>query len=134
MRIALPTLGEDPRPLYLQVRDAVLVALLEGRWREGEALPSVRLLAAELELNALTVLRAYRCLVDESLVERRRGRGMYVSAGCRERLLARERERFLREEWPAVRMRARRLGLSIAELLDAGALSARDEAPGAQAE
>ena len=101
----------DSQPIYRQLRDRVVALILEGALKEGEALPSVRNVAAEYRVNPLTVLKGYQQLVDESLVESRRGLGMYVNAGARKRLLEAERERFLSEEWPKVRARMRRLGL-----------------------
>ena len=94
----------------------MVVLILESTVREGGPLPSVRTIAADCALNPLTVLKAYQQLVDEGLVERHRGRGMYVSAGARQLLLAGERERFLRDEWPQVLAVIHRLGFSAEEL------------------
>lgn len=107
----------DSRPIYRQLRDRMVALILDGSLREGDPLPSVRAVAADYRLNPLTVLKAYQSLVDETLVEKRRGRGMYVSAGARAALLAGERERFLREEWPRVLAAVQRLGFSAEELL-----------------
>lgn len=112
---------DDSLPIYRQLRDRVVAMILEAVLKEGEPLPSVRSVAAEFRLNPLTVLKGYQQLVDEHLVEKRRGRGMFVSPGARQALLKGERERFLREEWPRVYAIIQRLGLSPAELLRAGA-------------
>lgn len=104
-------------PIYRQLKERVVAMLLDGVLKPGDALPSVRQVAAEYQLNPITVSRAYQELADESLVEKRRGLGMYVIEGASERLLASERERFLREEWPLVLERIQRLGLSPEELL-----------------
>src|SRR6201991_4664761 len=93
---------DDSQPIYRQLRDRVVAMILEGVLKEGDPLPSVRAVAAEFRLNPLTVLKGYQQLVDESLVEKRRGRGMYVSDGARKLLLAGERERFLNEDWPQI--------------------------------
>jgi GntR family transcriptional regulator len=104
-------------PIYRQLKERVVAMLLDGLLKPGDPLPSVRQVAAEYQLNPITVSRAYQELADESLVEKRRGLGMYVIEGASEKLLASERERFLREEWPLVLVRIQRLGLSPEELL-----------------
>jgi GntR family transcriptional regulator len=106
----------DNQPIYRQLRDRMVALILEGELKEGDPLPSVRAVAADYRLNPLTVLKAYQQLVDENLVEKRRGRGMYVSEGARRSLLAGERERFLRDEWPMILAVIRRLGFSADEL------------------
>jgi len=108
---------EDTQPIYRQLRDRVIAMILEGVLAEGDALPSVRTVAADYRLNPLTVLKAYQQLVDEKLVEMRRGRGMFVNAGAREMLLRNERQKFLEEEWPRIREKIQRLGLTAKELL-----------------
>ena len=108
----------DGAPIYRQLKDRVVAMMLDGVLKPGDALPSVRQVAAEYQLNPITVSRAYQELADEQLVEKRRGLGMYVTEGANARLLQSERERFLREEWPLVMERIQRLGLSIEELLD----------------
>jgi GntR family transcriptional regulator len=105
------------RPIYRQLRDRVVALILERALKEGDALPSVRTMAAEAGLSPLTVLRSYQELVDERLIEKRRGIGMFVTAGARQALMRVERQRFLDEEWPRVCASIRRLGLSPAELL-----------------
>jgi GntR family transcriptional regulator len=112
---------DDGVPIYRQLRDRVVAMILEGALREGEPLPSVRSVAAEFRLNPLTVLKAYQQLVDEQLVEKRRGRGMFVSEGARKALMKDERARFLEEEWPKIYATIQRLGLSAADLLREGA-------------
>lgn len=104
-------------PIYRQLKERVVAMLLDGLLKPGDPLPSVRQVAAEYQLNPITVSRAYQELADESLVEKRRGLGMYVIEGASEKLLASERERFLRDEWPLVLERIQRLGLSPEELL-----------------
>lgn len=108
----------DNTPIYRQLRDRVVAMILDGVLKQGDALPSVRQVAADFQLNPITVSKAYQELVDESLVEKRRGIGMYVSDGAREALLKSERERFLREEWPMLHERLKRLGLDLRTLLD----------------
>jgi len=108
---------EDSVPIYRQLRDRVVAMILDGVLKEGDALPSVRSVAAEFRLNPLTVLKGYQQLVDEHLVEKRRGRGMFVSAGASVALLKDERHRFLDGEWPKVHATIVRLGLSASDLL-----------------
>jgi|SRR5579872_5840002 len=108
---------DDSLPIYRQLRDRVVAMILEGALKEGDALPSVRSVAAEFRLNPLTVLKGYQQLVDEQLVEKRRGRGMFVSPGARKALMKDERQRFLQEEWPKVYATIQRLGLTAADLL-----------------
>ncbi|MEJ7747576.1 MAG: GntR family transcriptional regulator [Luteimonas sp.] len=107
----------DGAPIYRQLKERVVAMLLDGLLKPGDALPSVRQVAAEYQLNPITVSRAYQELADEALVEKRRGLGMYVTEGASEKLLASERERFLRDEWPLVLERIQRLGLNTDELL-----------------
>ena len=111
-----PKWNED-LPIYRQLRDRVVAMILEGVLEDGDALPSVRNVAAEYRLNPLTVLKGYQELVDEDLVEKKRGRGMFVTDGARKRLLKDERARFIDKEWPLVVATIRRLGLSTEELL-----------------
>lgn len=108
---------DDGVPIYRQLRDRVVAMILEGVLKEGDPLPSVRNVAAEFRLNPLTVLKGYQQLVDEQLVEKRRGRGMYVNAGARAALLKDERQRFLTDEWPKTRATIQRLGLRVEDLL-----------------
>jgi GntR family transcriptional regulator len=106
----------DNQPIYRQLRDRMVALILEGALKEGAPLPSVRAVAADYRLNPLTVLKGYQQLVDEHLVEKRRGLGMYVSEGARQLLLAGERERFLNEQWPQMLAVIRRLGFTAQEL------------------
>jgi GntR family transcriptional regulator len=114
---------DDSSPIYRQLRDRVVAMILEGALKEGDPLPSVRSVAAEFRLNPLTVLKGYQQLVDEQLVEKRRGRGMFVSEGAHKALMKDERSRFLDTEWPKVYATIQRLGLSAADLLRNGAQS-----------
>jgi GntR family transcriptional regulator len=107
----------DTQPIYRQLRERVVAMILDGILNEGDALPSVRTVAAEYRINHLTVLKAYQQLVDEQLVEMRRGRGMFINAGARRLLLEAERKRFLIEQWPAIQATVQRLGLTFGELL-----------------
>ena len=107
----------ENQPIYRQLRDKVVAMILEGTLAEGDALPSVRSVAAEHTLNPLTVLKGYQQLVDEGLVEKRRGRGMFVTTGARVQLLRDERARFLEQEWPRVQSTIERLGLDMADLV-----------------
>ena len=109
----------DSLPIYRQLRDRVVAMILEGVLNDGDPLRSVRSVAAEYRLTPLTVLKGYEQLVDERLVEKRRGRGMFVTEGARRALLKDERQLFLEEEWPKIAGRIQRLGFEPKELLDA---------------
>jgi GntR family transcriptional regulator len=109
----------DNLPIYRQLRDRVVAMILDGVLKEGDPLPSVRNVAAEFRVNPLTVLKAYQQLVDEQLVEKRRGLGMFVKNDSRKLVLRGEREKFLTEEWPRICATMQRLGLSSNELLEA---------------
>ncbi len=113
----------DSQPIYRQLRDRVIHMVLDGVLKEGDSLPSVRTVAAEYRVNPLTVLKAYQGLVDEKLLETKRGLGMFVKAGAWELLLKGERQKFLQEEWPRVAAKIQRLGLTPKELR-AAAISA----------
>jgi GntR family transcriptional regulator len=108
----------DSQPIYRQLRDRVVAMILDGVLKEGDPLPSVRSVAAEFRVNPLTVLKGYQQLVDEQLVEKRRGLGMFVKIDSRKLLLRAERDKFLTEEWPRIRSTIERLGLSPKELLE----------------
>ena len=108
----------DSQPIYRQLRDRVVAMILDGVLQEGDPLPSVRNVAAEYRVNPLTVLKGYQQLVEEGLVESRRGLGMFINAGARDLLLESERQKFLAEEWPRIRETIQRLGLKAEELLD----------------
>jgi GntR family transcriptional regulator len=111
----------DSQPIYRQLRDRVVAMILDGVLKEGDPLPSVRTVAAEYRVNPLTVLKGYQQLVDEQLVESRRGLGMFINAGARKLLLDGEREKFLDEEWPRVQATIERLGFTPQELLNGAA-------------
>lgn len=122
----------DSQPIYRQLRDRVVAMILDEVLKEGDPLPSVRTVAAEYRINPLTVLKGYQQLVDEGLVETRRGRGMFINAGARSLLLGAERQKFLAEEWPRISQRIQRLGLTPEELLrpsPAEAAAGRKSAP-----
>ena len=107
----------DNAPIYRQLKEKVVNLILGDELKPGEALPSVRQIAADFQLNPITVSRAYQELVDENIVEMKRGLGMFVLDGAKERLLSSERERFLQEEWPAVVKRMQNLGIDLTQLL-----------------
>jgi len=111
-----PKWNEDV-PIYRQLRDRVVAMILEGVLADGDALPSVRNVAAEYRLNPLTVLKGYQELVEEGLVEKKRGRGMFVTDGAQSKLLKDERKRFVEKEWPLIAATIERLGLDVADLL-----------------
>jgi GntR family transcriptional regulator len=108
----------DNQPIYRQLRDRVVAMILDGALKEGDPLPSVRKVAAEYRVNPLTVLKGYQQLVDEGLVETRRGLGMFINVGARGTLLQAERQKFLGEEWPRIQATIDRLGLRAEELLN----------------
>jgi len=111
----------DRQPIYRQLRDRVVAMILDGVLNESDSLPSVRNVAAEYRVNPLTVLKGYQELVDEQLVETKRGLGMFVTAGARNRLLQGERQKFLAEEWPRIAETIQRLGVTPKQLLKAAA-------------
>jgi GntR family transcriptional regulator len=118
----------DSQPIYRQLRDLVVAMILDGMLKEGDPLPSVRNVAAEYRVNPLTVLKSYQQLVDEELVEKRRGLGMFINVGARQLLLQGERQRFLNDQWPAIAANIQRLGLKLPELLAAaGGSSSKEE-------
>ncbi len=120
----------DSQPIYRQLRDRVVAMILDGVLKEGDPLPSVRSVAAEYRVNPLTVLKGYQQLVDEGLVESKRGLGMFINAGARNLLLQGEKQKFLGEEWPRVYATIQRLGLKVEELLNGGpAHSASSDPP-----
>jgi GntR family transcriptional regulator len=120
----------DSQPIYRQLRDRVVAMILDGVLKEGDPLPSVRNVAAEYRVNPLTVLKAYQQLVDEELVEMKRGLGMFVKSGARDLLLKAERQKFLAEEWPRVAQKIERLGLTQKELDTAARRSSGKTAKG----
>jgi GntR family transcriptional regulator len=120
----------DTQPIYRQLRDRVVAMILDGALKEGDPLPSVRTVAAENRVNPLTVLKAYQELVDEELVEKRRGLGMYVKENVRTALLKAERQKFLETTWPEIGATIRRLDLSLRELIASEAERAAPEKQG----
>ena len=113
----MPEHWNDSQPIYWQLKERTVAMILDGTLPEGEALPSVRTVAADLQLNPITVSKSYQALVDDGLVEKRRGLGMFVCEGARKQLLASERGRFLEDEWPAMLNRIEQLGLDVEQLL-----------------
>jgi GntR family transcriptional regulator len=109
----------DSQPIYRQLRDRIVAMILDGVLNEGDPLPSVRTVAAEYRVNPITVMKGYQQLVDERLVEMRRGRGMFINTGARSVLLDAERQKFLAEQWPRIRATIQRLGITTEELLRA---------------
>ena len=120
-----PKWNED-LPIYRQLRNRVVAMILEGALTDGDALPSVRNVASEYRLNPLTVLKGYQELVDEGLVEKKRGRGMFVTEGAQKQLLKDERSRFVEQEWPKIRATIERLGLDPGALLNGVGKSGRE--------
>jgi GntR family transcriptional regulator len=111
----------DSQPIYRQLRDRVVAMILDGVLNEGDPLPSVRNVAAEYRVNPITVLKGYQELVEEGLVETKRGLGMFIKPGARALLMQAERRKFLEDEWPRISATIQRLGLTPEELLEAGA-------------
>jgi GntR family transcriptional regulator len=109
----------DSQPIYRQLRDLIVAMIIDGILAEGDPLPSVRNLAAEYRVKPLTVLKGYQQLVDDGLVEKRRGLGTFIVAGARDLLLRAERQRFLVEQWPLIQATIRRLDLTPQDLLNA---------------
>jgi len=113
------TVGKQhEKPVYVRLRETIADAILAGRYADGDSLPSVRALAAEEQANPLTVAKAYQGFQDEGLIVVKRGVGMFVAPGARARLSDSERNRFMKEEWPEIRARMRRLGINPADLLE----------------
>jgi GntR family transcriptional regulator len=113
----MATAWNDNTPIYRQLKERIVMMILEGSVKAGEALPSVRQVAADFQINPITVSRAYQELVDDNIIEMKRGMGMFVLEGANEKLLVSERERFLNEEWPVMLERMTRLGISVQQLL-----------------
>jgi GntR family transcriptional regulator len=114
----MSTRWDDNQPIYWQLREKTVAAIIDGTLPEGQPLPSVRQVAVDFQVNPLTVSKAYQSLVDDHLIEKRRGVGMFVRAGARRQLLDSERAHFLNDEWPRVAERIRQLGLSLEELIE----------------
>lgn len=117
----------DSQPIYWQLRERTIAMILDGTLAEGDALPSVRTVAADFQLNPITVSKSYQTLVDDDLVEKRRGLGMFVCAGSQQKLINSERQKFINEEWPAMVKRIQHLGLDINSLLQTAAKTAEKE-------
>lgn len=113
----MTTQWNDSQPIYWQLKERTIAMILDGTLEEGVALPSVRTVASDFQLNPITVSKSYQALVDEELVEKRRGLGMFVCEGARKKLMESERDKFLKEEWPAMVTRIHQLGLDIDKLL-----------------
>jgi GntR family transcriptional regulator len=113
----MTTQWNDSQPIYWQLKERTIAMILDGTLEEGVALPSVRTVASDFQLNPITVSKSYQALVDEELVEKRRGLGMFVREGARKKLTQSEREKFLSEEWPAMVTRIHQLGLDVNTLL-----------------
>jgi GntR family transcriptional regulator len=105
------------QPIFVQIRQRLIEMILQRTVAEGEALPSVRQISADLSVNPLTVTKAFEALVDIGVVEKRRGLGMFVSQGARALLMAHEREKFLNEEWPRITAQIAALELDVEKLL-----------------
>jgi GntR family transcriptional regulator len=115
----MSTQWNDSQPIYWQLKERTIAMILDGTLAEGDALPSVRTVASEFQLNPITVSKSYQTLVDDGLVEKRRGLGMFVTEGARKKLIDSEREKFIKEEWPSMVSRIHQLGLDIKNLLQA---------------
>ena len=115
---------DDNQPIYRQLRDMIVESVLDGTIKEGDRLPSVRKVGEQFAVSPLTVLRAHQELVNEEVVELRRGRGMFIRTGARRALLQRERDKFLNQEWPRIESLMHRLGIRPADLLARGASAA----------
>ena len=113
----MTTQWNDSQPIYWQLKERTIAMILDGTLEEGGALPSVRTVASDFQLNPITVSKSYQALVDDELVEKRRGLGMFIREGARLKLTESEREKFLSEEWPAMVTRIHQLGLDVSKLL-----------------
>lgn len=107
----------DKEPIYMQLKDQVRNMILIGDLKENEALPSVRQVASDYQLNPITVSKAWQILVDEGLVEKKRGLGMFVRENAREQLLASDQQHFLQVEWPQIETRIKNLGIDVSNLI-----------------
>jgi len=117
----MTTQWNDSQPIYWQLRERTIAMILDGTLAEGDTLPSVRTVASDFQLNPITVSKSYQTLVDDGLVEKRRGLGMFICAGARQQLMESERQKFLTEEWPAMVNRIGQLGLDVNKLLQSAA-------------
>jgi GntR family transcriptional regulator len=109
------------KPVYLKLRDIISESILDGEYREGDMLPSVRVFAAEQGANPLTVAKAYQGFQEDGLVMVKRGVGMFVAAGAKNRLRVAQREDFIKNIWPPVQRQMERLDLSIDDLVKSDA-------------
>lgn len=109
---------KNDQPIYLQLKEQILTMIIDGILTEGEALPSVRKVAVDYQINPITASKAYAELVDDGLVEKKRGLGMFILEGARKKLLATEQKKFLEQEWPNIIKRISRLGLDTKQLID----------------
>ena len=109
----------DQTPIFRQLKEKVIELILDGEVEEGEAVPSVRQVAADYQINPLTVSKAYQELVDDQILEKKRGLGMFVTTGAKVQLFEQEKQHFLQEEWPKIIIRISRLGLKAEQLLAA---------------
>lgn len=107
----------DKQPIYLQLKDKMIAAIMDGSYAEASVIPSIRQMSAEYRINPLTVSKAYQALVEEGVLEKRRGLGMFVAKGAQHKLLNREKQRFLKDEWPDIKNRMRRLGIILEEII-----------------
>jgi GntR family transcriptional regulator len=123
----MSTQWNDSQPIYWQLKERTMAMILDGTLAEGDALPSVRTVASEFQLNPITVSKSYQALVDEGLVEKRRGLGMFVMDGARKKLISSEREKFIQEEWPSMVSRISQLGLDVEDLLRAARQQQEEE-------
>ena len=124
----MSTQWNDSQPIYWQLKERTMAMILDGTLAEGDALPSVRTVASEFQLNPITVSKSYQALVDDGVVEKQRGLGMFVKPGARQKLLDSERDKFVKEEWPAMLNRIQQLGLNIKDLLDKAQAQAEKDA------
>ena len=113
----MATRWNDNQPIYWQLKERTMAMILDGTLAEGDALPSVRTVASDFQLNPITVSKSYQALVDDGLVEKRRGLGMFVMDGARKKLVNSERDKFIKEEWPSMVSRIHQLGLDVEDLL-----------------
>ncbi|TON30589.1 GntR family transcriptional regulator [Vibrio parahaemolyticus] len=107
----------DRQPIFRQLADQITQQILQGVWKEGEALPSVRSISADMKINHLTVMKGYQLLVDEGLVEKKRGQGMFVAQGAIQQLRSAEKARFLEQQIPQIADTLQRLDMSVDELV-----------------
>ncbi|HCG6558445.1 TPA: GntR family transcriptional regulator [Vibrio parahaemolyticus] len=107
----------DRQPIFRQLADQITQQILQGVWKEGEALPSVRSISADLKINHVTVMKGYQLLVDEGLVEKKRGQGMFVAQGAIQQLRSAEKARFLEQQIPQIADTLQRLDMSVDELV-----------------